>query len=177
MSPPNNPLDNFRWLIRTLKHEMDKELSKPKVDITKIFFDSHLWPQLWFLLHSNHSLTPLPFKYIGRLENMTETLPVLWAQFLSPKENEERTKEAVRSHLRRHRNRHSLDYSAASSEGMGKRNISSFNLKVADLDSEDIIIICHLYFLDYLCFPSFSLPEECSKEDLMATYYRFVKRS
>ena len=108
-----------------------------------IYFDSHLKPQLLFLLGVNGK--PLNFSYIGYISNMAKTFPALIEKYLNVSEI------TVLEHFKHKRSRFDKEYGDP-----------KYNLQYSQLSKQDFLIICELYVIDYMCFP-FLMPSFCDQ--------------
>ena len=102
--------------------------------------NKHLWPQLLFLIDKYGSI--LDFNYIGLLDNLNTTLPIIFTMY----ENipARIVSDFLNDRLHQYRSRTS-DSSYIAYEYITR----------ADLDDTDVHMIRELYWLDYQClFPN-----------------------
>ena len=105
--------------------------------------NKHLWPQLLFLVDQYGNM--LQFNYIGLLENINITLPMLFERY------EKIPIDVVRQYLNK-------NISENSRSRKYDKVYSKYNhyIMKQDLNQTDIELIRELYWLDYQCLFSFS---------------------
>ena len=60
------------------------------------------------------------------------------------------------------RDRHNSEY--------GVKSVQKYSLEDEQLSDEDIINLCDLYWMDYICFP-FDMPKQCDIKKLLNDHY------
>ena len=115
--------------------------------------EAHFHPQTLFLL--NGKMEHFPFDYVGDLRHLDEILHFVLLQFAAKKEGLSRN-----AHLRTYRKREHSPYYE-----------HDFSIKRSELSDDDIMKICKIYWIDYICLP-FDVPHQCNLTDLFATHYK-----
>merc|ERR1712154_604791 len=119
----------------------------------------HLFPNMHFLMGQDR-LTSIPFNFIGDLKHFAVDFP----QILEPlivdeelKRNNTKFMELIQNQ-REQKNQNRDD------------KLSKFRISRSDLSDEDMMRLCDLYWLDYLCLP-FDIPDACDVNKLIEAHY------
>ena len=150
--PPTHSLRAHPATLRT------REFT-PFEDGPNAYVNSHLAPNMQFLV-GQHYRTSIPFSFIGDLRYFTEDFPKIVEPFIADEElrrNHTKFMELMKDH--KVRKNDNWDY-----------KLRQFNIDRSELSDDDLMTICEMYYLDYLCLP-FDLPEPCDVNKLIEKHY------
>eukprot|EP01083_Nonionella_stella_P040494 109887_1 len=123
------------------------------------FINDHARPNTYFLQTGNWSLT-MPLNFIGQLNHLSEDLPKLLLPYINDVELKANETLLMETYFRRRNKKLQNEY----------ESLRKYEVNRSQLNSFDIMKICELYWLDYLCFP-FELPKQCDLEQLILNHY------
>ena len=133
------------------------------------FIDPHFAPNLFFLMHNGQQNKSLSYYFIGDLKNLGNDLPKLLNGYLSDEQLKNNGDLLMEKYFpsQRNRNNATTDPILARQSHNRLRHDAKYNLKSSQLGDDYIKKLCEIYFMDYLCFPSFRLPSQCDLDSLM----------
>ena len=167
-------LKNPKWIQLMNKiHDMtieDAYFSQTGIELMRIWLDilvnrtfdvdDHLLPNTWYLmLHNNldnnvTSKIHFNFDYIGDIRYVNEILPDILDPFIN------------NTSILKHDNKKLMEYF----EPKRRRPKDRFNIDKELLSDDDIIKICDVFWVDYLCL-GFDIPKQCNVTEMFLKHY------
>ena len=130
----------------------------PIVDGTP-YINSHLVPNMRFLV-GQHYKTSIPFNFIGDLKHFAEDFPQIIEPFILDEEMKRNHSKLMEL----------MEHKKVRTNDNWDFELNKYHIERAELSDEDVVRICDMYWLEYMCLP-FELPEPCDVNKLIEEHY------
>ena len=139
-------------------------------DFNYYYFNPHNWPNIAFLSKE------MGLNFIGNLANMVNDMKILLAPYFKQnyivgQEIDNVFDKSKSGNNNSGRHRHSKEYNQRGVAEMA-RIFSAFSFERKQLSDNDIFKLCHIFWVDYVCFP-FQIPKQCDLDQLKYKYVSF----